>query len=112
MFCRKNSRIKIKLVFKETDYILTNGKICTKIKISLLSRKKIHGVLKLQMIRKSKIPASWKNGSGRFHIAIHVLRTSALAATEKKFRLTRQIQERGKKKCNLSSYKMFPHFLF
>lgn len=71
------------MVFKERDYMLTNGKICTKIKTSLLSRKKIHGVLKLQMIRKSKIPASWKNGSGRFHIAIPVVRTRASAAPER-----------------------------
>lgn len=77
MLHRKNSRIKINLVFKETDYMLANGKIHTKIKISLLSRKKIHGMLKLQMIRKSKISASWKNGSGRFHIAIRVLRNRA-----------------------------------
>jgi len=34
VLCRKRLRIKINLVFKETDYMPTNGKICTKIKIS------------------------------------------------------------------------------
>lgn len=47
-------------MFKETDNLLTNGKISTKDKIILLSKKKTHRILNPEMITKNKLSASLK----------------------------------------------------
>lgn len=90
-------------MFKETDNLLTNGKISTKDKIILLSKKKTHRILNPEMITKNKLSASLK--MRQWQIPLRDLHTQkrALSVPGGKVRMTIEIWEIGREIHSLSS---------